>query len=178
MACRKRFLLLVLSLLATSILSPVSAEQATASTITISGTVTGPSGVVPGVRVAVWSPQDWQEATTDSSGFYSVSIRTAGELWIHVSPDASSRLAQVNHEYDDDCVPVRLMFKWIQTRPYRERKRLRSIEREQRSTNFFIVNLRDGYAELRLQQPPEHAYRTINRELETFRQVLEDLLDI
>ncbi len=63
-------------------------------TVTISGTVTGPGGPVPGARVNVGSHQDWGEATTNAAGFYSLSMETDGELWFHVRPPISTRLSQ------------------------------------------------------------------------------------
>jgi hypothetical protein len=74
-----------------------------AATITVSGTVTGPSGApVADVFVGVGSPQpqDWQEATTDAGGFYSVTIQTDGQLWFNVLPQLSDRLTQVNMGID------------------------------------------------------------------------------
>jgi len=67
-----------------------------ASSITVSGTVSGPGGPVPDAWIGVGSPQDWQTAITSGSGFYSVSIQTDGELWFHVRPERSTRLAMVN----------------------------------------------------------------------------------
>ena len=77
--------------------APTVSEPATiSSAITVSGTVAGPSGSVAGVWVGVGSDKDWRETTTNASGFYSVSIETAGELWFHVRPQVSTRLAQIN----------------------------------------------------------------------------------
>ena len=67
-----------------------------ASTITVSGTITGPGGPVSGVWVYVSSLQDHQGTPTDASGFYSVTVETNGELGFHVRPPISIRLAQVN----------------------------------------------------------------------------------
>ncbi|MGD8752202.1 MAG: VCBS repeat-containing protein, partial [Anaerolineales bacterium] len=72
--------------------SPLSASV----TITVSGVVTGPGEPVPDVWVGVGSPLDWQETTTNASGFYSLSVQTDGQLWFHLRPDLSTRLAQVN----------------------------------------------------------------------------------
>ena len=70
------------------------------ATISVSGTITGPSGPVPDVWIGVGSPQDWQEDTTDANGFYSVSIETDGELRFHVRPQVSTRLHLVNFRMD------------------------------------------------------------------------------
>lgn len=74
----------------------IATPAAVSSSITVSGTVTGPGGPVPGVWVGVGSPKDWQETTTNASGFYSVSIETDGELNFHVRPQVSTRLTQIN----------------------------------------------------------------------------------
>jgi len=66
------------------------------STVTVSGLVSGPGGPVDNVRLAVGAPQDWQETTTAADGSYSVNIETDGELWFHLRPDLSTRLAQIN----------------------------------------------------------------------------------
>jgi len=66
-----------------------------ATTITVSGTVSGTSGPVADVRISIGSPRDWQDTTTDASGFYSVAIETDGELWFHVRPAISTRLTQL-----------------------------------------------------------------------------------
>ncbi len=92
----------VLLVLASLLLAPypsVSAlptGAATQATITVSGTITGPSGAVANVRVSIASPQAWHQTTTNSSGFYSVSIETDGRLWFQVRPDPATRLAQAN----------------------------------------------------------------------------------
>ena len=67
-----------------------------AFTITVSGTVTGPGGPVPGVWVYVSSPHDHQGVPTDASGYYSVTVETSGELEFHVRPPVSTRLAMHN----------------------------------------------------------------------------------
>ena len=65
-------------------------------TISVSGTVTNQGSPVAGVRLWISSPQAWREATTNSSGFYSVSIPTDGQLWFEVRPDWAEGLAQAN----------------------------------------------------------------------------------
>jgi hypothetical protein len=89
----KRFLLILLVL---TMIFPAGAHSQPQATITVSGTVTGPSGVVSNVFVGVSSNQDQQTTTTNASGFYSVSVQTDGQLWFQVRPEESSRLAQVN----------------------------------------------------------------------------------
>ena len=76
--------------------SPIPAVARQQASITVSGTVSGPGGPVPNAWIGVGSPQDWQTDTTDSSGFYSVSIQTDGTLWFQVRPAVSTRLTQAN----------------------------------------------------------------------------------
>ena len=71
-----------------------------AKAITVSGTITGPSGPVKDVWVGAGSPQDWQEATTDASGFYRITLQTDGLIWIYVRPAIATRLAQVSYWTD------------------------------------------------------------------------------
>jgi len=69
--------------------------------IEVSGTIAADlGGPVPDVWVGVGSEQDWQVATTDASGFYSVSIQTDGQLHFHVRPAVDTRLTQVNRWMD------------------------------------------------------------------------------
>jgi hypothetical protein len=73
------------------------ARSSIAAGVTVSGTVSGPSGPVSGVWIGVGSDQaDWQTDTTDATGVYSVSIETGGSLWFHVRPPLDSRLTQRN----------------------------------------------------------------------------------
>jgi hypothetical protein len=94
-------LLLVLLLALLLVPGPVQARPRAATTITVSGTVTGPGGSpVAGVGIDLNSFVDWQTDTTDGSGSYSVTIETEGELIFHVRPDDASGLAQVNLRRD------------------------------------------------------------------------------
>jgi hypothetical protein len=90
-------LLLSLNLAPIEARSSLPGSSLPQATITVSGTVTGPSGPVTDVWIGVGSPQDWREATTNSSGFYSLSIETGGQLWFNVRPSLATRLAQANH---------------------------------------------------------------------------------
>jgi hypothetical protein len=94
----KRFLVILLAL---TMIFPAGVHSQPQATVTVSGTVTGPSGVVPNAFIGVGSNQDWQTDTTNGSGFYSVSIQTDGPLWFHVRPEESTRLAQVNLRVED-----------------------------------------------------------------------------
>ena len=102
----KRFLLTLLILACLGLVwltnsrSGAQGAARQAATITVSGVVTGPGGPVSDVSISIASPQDWQETSTDANGLYSVSIQTEGELWFHVYPDVSARLAQINRWID------------------------------------------------------------------------------
>ncbi|HSR34907.1 MAG TPA: carboxypeptidase-like regulatory domain-containing protein, partial [Anaerolineae bacterium] len=88
-------ILLLVAILALSI-APAQTSSYAQSTITVSGTVTSQGSPVEGVRLWISSPQTWREATSNASGFYSVSIPTDGQLWFEVRPDWADGLAQVN----------------------------------------------------------------------------------
>ena len=84
------------------IISTLSSRAANPQTnITVSGIVNGPNGSVPNVWIGIGSPQDWQQTTTNASGFYSLNIQTDGELWFSVRPDIATRLTQINLSRDD-----------------------------------------------------------------------------
>jgi hypothetical protein len=71
------------------------ADPETVITVTVSGTVTSPSGApVPDVWINVGSNQDWYETETDESGFYSAEIETDGFMWFDVLPRLDTRLVQ------------------------------------------------------------------------------------
>jgi hypothetical protein len=76
---------------------PALARPAAPITVTVSGTVTGPGGVVPNVWIGVGTESDWQQTVTNASGFYSTQVQTDGEVRIHVRPAPATRLTQVNH---------------------------------------------------------------------------------
>jgi hypothetical protein len=67
------------------------------TTITISGTVTGPGGVpVAGANVSAWLPIDEGDSTTtNTSGFYELTL-PAGDIAMCICPTLASRLAQRN----------------------------------------------------------------------------------
>jgi hypothetical protein len=100
-----RKLALSLAILSVSILllalvltvRPPNTQARSATVVSVSGTISGPSGVVPNIWIGVSSPEDWKPTTTNAGGFYSVLINTSGELWFYVRPDVATRLTQVNH---------------------------------------------------------------------------------
>ena len=79
---------------------PLNTHAAATALITVSGTVTGPGGVVPNVWIGIGSPEDWKEMTTNASGFYSLALQTSGQIWINVRPGIATRLAQINYQRD------------------------------------------------------------------------------
>ncbi|MBN1147540.1 MAG: VCBS repeat-containing protein [Anaerolineales bacterium] len=66
-------------------------------TITVSGTITASGGgALEGVEIGVGSQVDWQTATTNASGYYSVVLQVTDYIWFNVHPDLSLRLEQMN----------------------------------------------------------------------------------
>jgi hypothetical protein len=100
MLVASRCLLALLGLLVVSLASAPGILAGSEVAITISGAVTGPHGPESGVWLGIGSPEDWQETTTDGSGFYSVSLETSGQVWFHVRPPEPSGLAWLNHYAD------------------------------------------------------------------------------
>ena len=91
--------LTILSLILMVINTASLTHAAPTFTVTVSGTISGPSGVLNNVWVGIGSESDWQETTTNPSGYYSISLETDGGLGINVRPDHATRLAQTNvHE--------------------------------------------------------------------------------
>jgi len=68
------------------------------STTTISGTVSGPDGAVEGVRIIANGFIEVQEDTTDSNGYYSVTVQHDGVVIFHVRPPLEAPLlSQANY---------------------------------------------------------------------------------
>jgi hypothetical protein len=85
-------------------------------------------------------------------------------------------LSEVKHNYDAKKERGELSFKWVQTRRFtRMIGNHLQIFRE-RSVNFFIVNLKDGSAQLRIQVLPNNSLTTLTRELRTYKKEIEKLL--
>ncbi len=78
-------------------------------------------------------------------------------------------LGEAEHTKDPDTDAPLLVLKFIQTREFDVEVDRILTSHEERSINFFIVNLREGFAQLRVQQLPTRAHRNLNRE----RQLLE-----
>ncbi len=69
----------------------------TSTTITVSGTITGPYGPAEGVRVLVSSNLELVETTTNINGDYSLFVNQDGQLNIHIRPPLEAPLlAQAN----------------------------------------------------------------------------------
>ncbi len=106
MSQRRTFTLLFLLALLVAAWPAQAQPKPLSATITISGTVSGPSGPVPNVWIGIGSPQDWQEATTNAGGFYSLSIQTEGQVRFHVRPPLTVRLSQANHRRGDATADI------------------------------------------------------------------------
>ncbi|GAF81527.1 unnamed protein product, partial [marine sediment metagenome] len=79
-------------------------DTADVFTVKVSGTVIGPSGPVPDVWIDVNAGPSGlpysESALTDSNGFYSVTLQTAGALNLHARPPLDTRLVEVNNQQD------------------------------------------------------------------------------
>lgn len=109
---RKELLLAIILVMVLAAISLflASATDASPDLITVSGVITGPSGVVEGAWVGVGSPQDWVETASDASGFYSASIETNGQIRVQVRPDIATRLTQANQGLSNVTSDVVLNF--------------------------------------------------------------------
>ena len=87
--------------------SPIPNPQS--ATFTLSGTLRDPAGSpVPDVEVGISSEYEWDEDTTDDSGFYSVEVTGPTWLRFYIRPPLDTRLAQMNvykeGPFDSDTV--------------------------------------------------------------------------
>ena len=86
-------------------------------------------------------------------------------------------LAHVKHTTDPNTGALLLVFKLIEMRDYQLVIDDIAQNYEERSTNFFIINLRDGYAELRIQRLPRNAIKKLKEEHELLEAELRKYLD-
>ena len=86
-------------------------------------------------------------------------------------------LAHVKHTTDPDTGALLVVFKLIEMRDYKLVIDGIQQDYEERSTNFFIINLRDGYAELRIQRLPINASKKLKEEHELLEAELRGYLD-
>jgi len=81
-------------------------------------------------------------------------------------------LGEAEHTNNPDTGAPSLVLKFIETREFEVQVDNALTTHEERSINFFIVNLREGFAQLRVQQLPTGAIRNLNEE----RQRLEEAI--
>jgi len=86
-------------------------------------------------------------------------------------------LSEVSHNFDYDKKRGWLSFKWIQTRKFKELVGDRLKTFEERSVNFFIIDLEDGSAQLRIQSLPSRPLKKIEQELQAYTEEIEKLLE-
>lgn len=96
-------------------------------------------------------------------------VGTAYDNPIYRLDDRGLFLGEAEHTKDPDTGAPLLVLKFIQTREFDVEVDRILTSHEERSINFFIVNLREGFAQLRVQQLPTRAHRNLNEE----RQLLE-----
>lgn len=85
-------------------------------------------------------------------------------------------LAEVKHKTDAYTGARLLVFKMVEMRKFDQLIDDNFEQHEERSTNFFIVNLDSGFAELRLQQLPVRAHRRIDEERSLFEEIIKKYL--
>lgn len=76
---------------------PGSDFQTQTTTLTISGTVSGPGGGVAGIEVQINSAQTGLTKYTNASGFYSATLDANGPILFKVRPPLATRLSQLNY---------------------------------------------------------------------------------
>ncbi|MEE9554778.1 MAG: hypothetical protein V3W18_10815 [candidate division Zixibacteria bacterium] len=86
-------------------------------------------------------------------------------------------LARVKHIENEHTGESELVFKIIEIRMFDLVIDGKEQTFEDRSTNFFIVNLKSGHAELRLQRLPTGAQKRFKEELAIFEELLGKYLD-
>ena len=86
-------------------------------------------------------------------------------------------LSEVRHNFDKKNKRGELSFKWVQTRQFEKLIKRTYQTFDERSVNFFIINLEDGSAQLRIQSLPDRSLTTLGEELQTYTKEIEKLLD-
>lgn len=86
-------------------------------------------------------------------------------------------LADVRHKKDPYTGARLLVFKIIEMRIFDQLIDGSVQQLDERTTNFFIVNLQEGFAELRLQQLPVRAHRSINDERDLIEEEIKKYLN-
>lgn len=91
------------------------------------------------------------------------------------------QLAEIRHQSHNGG---ELLFKWIESRVWHERVSGASalsppkyVRREERSVNYFIVNLKEGTAQLRIQLIKPNALKSLKLEYEIYQREIENLID-
>lgn len=85
-------------------------------------------------------------------------------------------LSKVEHNFDEKKKRGELSFKWVQTREFEKLIGRTFRTFKERAVNFFIINLEDGSAQLRIQSLPDLSLTTLGEELQTYTKEIEKLL--
>lgn len=78
-------------------------------------------------------------------------------------------LAEVKHQYNAVTNSGTLAFKWVRTRQHDELIKNILTPKQKRSVNFFIINLKDGSAELRIQTLPNRPQQDFDEEVQIYQ---------
>jgi hypothetical protein len=87
-------------------------------------------------------------------------------------------LVDVRYEKNRDNRVQWLVYKWVETRRFKVWEGDTLVDKEERSVNFFIVDLLDGTAELRLQSLKARPGKKLHEEYDLYIAQLKRLLDI
>lgn len=86
-------------------------------------------------------------------------------------------LAELLNPPVQDGVDRRLIFKWIETRQYEKKIKKTIVIKEERSVNFFLVNLENGNAELRLQILQPNPFKKLEDEYAIYIEEIKKLIE-
>lgn len=92
------------------------------------------------------------------------------------------KLAEIRHHFSGGY--GELLFKWVESRQWDERvsggtaaSPPEYVRRTERSVNYFIINLRDGTAQLRIQLIKQNALKSLKKEYEIYQREIEKFID-
>jgi hypothetical protein len=81
-------------------------------------------------------------------------------------------LAQLQHKFSEE--KGEMIFKWIQTRKFHTNQVQPDFER---AANFFLIDLKNGNAELRIQTLQNYPEHKINAELERYKKLINSFIE-
>jgi len=86
------------------------------------------------------------------------------------------QLTEVKHSFENG--EGQLFFKWVESRSFDQMIGRRLKSQTERSCNFFIINLADGSAEIRIQLIPSRAKKSLRTEFEIYKNEIRKFVDL